>query len=138
MNATGTFEITMHPEPPYDATDGVSLARASFDKKFAGALEGTSTVHMLSVRTTVEGSAGYVALERVTGALLGRPGGFVLLHTGLMNRGAPSLSVTVVPDSATGDLAGLSGRMEIKIENGVHSYDFTYAIGETAELSAAP
>jgi hypothetical protein len=110
----------------YDTTDGVSLARASFEKKFAGHLEATSIVHMLSARTPVGGSAGYVSLERVTGALHGRRGSFVLLHKGVMTRGTPSLSVTVVPDSATGELEGLSGRMDIRIENGSHSYDFTY------------
>ena len=77
---------------------------------------------MLRNRLVLEGQS------RVTGALRGRRGSFVLLHTGIMTRGTPSLSVIVVPDSATGELVGLSGRMEIRIENGAHAYDFTYEL----------
>ncbi len=126
----GSFEITMHPEPPYEMVDGVSLARIRFDKRFAGALDATSMVHMIGARTNVEGSAGYVAMERVTGVLAGRRGTFVLQHRGLMTRGAPTLDVTVVPDSGTGELAGLTGRMDIQIREGQHFYELTYQLGE--------
>ena len=126
MNATGTFEITMSAEPPYDEVDGVTLARVTFDKRFTGPLEARSQVRMLGARTPVASSAGYVALERVTGTLAGRRGSFVLQHTGVMRRGAQTLSVTVVPDSATGELAGLTGRMEIRLTDGKHHYDFEY------------
>ncbi len=129
MTARGTFEITMSAEPPYDEVEGVPLARATFDKRFSGPLEATSKVHMLSARTPVEGSAGYVAIERVTGALEGKSGTFVLQHTGVMNRGARSLTVAVVPDSGTGELKGLSGRMDIQIEGGKHFYVFEYVLG---------
>jgi hypothetical protein len=129
MNAKGTFEVTAHPEPPYDTVEGVTLARVSFDKRFSGALEGTSRVEMIGARTPVEGSAGYVAIERVTGTLAGRSGTFVLQHTGVMNRGARSLVITVVPDSGTGELRGLSGRMDIQITDGRHDYDFDHELG---------
>jgi hypothetical protein len=131
MHIKGTFEITMVAEPPYDVVDGVSLGRVRFDKRFAGPLEGTSVVHMLGARTPVDGSAGYVALERVTGTLQGRRGTFVLQHTGVMDRGAPSLTVTVVPDSGTGELAGLTGRMDIKIVGGQHHYQLEYELGQS-------
>lgn len=128
MNATGTFEITMHPEAPYDVVEGVSLARVRFEKRFTGALDASSVVHMIGARTAVESSAGYVAIERVTGSLDGRAGTFVLQHSGVMTRGALSLSVTVVPDSGTGALAGLSGSMAIQVVEGKHRYAFEYAL----------
>jgi hypothetical protein len=126
MTAKGTFEITMTAEPPYDEAEGVTLARAAFDKRFAGALEATGKVHMLGARTPIADSAGYVALERVTGTLDGKRGSFVLQHTGVMTRGKQSLTITVVPDSGTGALVGLSGRMTIQVVEGRHSYEFEY------------
>lgn len=124
MNIKGTFEVKMAAEPPYEVVDGVSLARMTFDKRFFGPLDATSKVHMLGARTPVEGSAGYVAIERVTGTLAGKQGTFVLQHSGIMTRGARTLSVTVVPDSGTGELKGLTGRMDIQIVDGQHLYDF--------------
>ena len=126
MKATGTFETRPTPHPPYDAADGVTLARMTIAKTFRGDLEATSTVEMLSAVCSVKGSAGYVALERVTGALHGKRGSFVLQHSGTMNRGAPSLTVTVVPDSGTGELSGLSGAMKIDVVDGKHAYTFEY------------
>ena len=98
----------------------------SIDKQFAGDLAGTSQGEMLSVGTAVEGSAGYVAMEQVTGTLEGRSGTFALQHSGTLNRGAQALSISVVPDSGTGQLAGISGSMSIRIDGGKHSYDFEY------------
>ncbi len=98
------------------------------DKQFAGDLEGTSIGQMLSYRTAVDGSAGYVAIEEVSGTLMGRAGTFVLQHSSTMNRGIPSQSITVVPDSGTGELEGISGEMVIKIEGGQHFYEFEYEI----------
>jgi len=129
MKAKGTFEVTMSAEPPYDVADGVSLGRVGLDKRFAGPLEATSTGQMIAARTGTQGSAGYVAIERVTGTLEGRRGTFVLQHSGIMNRGARSLSVSVVPDSGTGELVGLSGQMDIEITEGKHFYEFDYALG---------
>lgn len=128
MNATGTFDVKLGPLPLADATEGTLLARLSIDKHFHGDLDATSKGEMLSAGTAVQGSAGYVAIERVTGTLEGRRGTFVLQHTGTMNRGVPDLSVTVVPDSGTAELVGLTGRMTIDIANGQHSYTFSYSL----------
>jgi len=132
MNVTGSFEITMTAEPPYDTVDGVSLARASFDKRFSGALEAEGKVQMMSCRTPVEGSAVYVALERVTGTLLGKRGSFVFQHTASMKGGASSLVVVVAPDSGTGELKGLSGRLDIQIVDGQHRYSFDFELASGA------
>lgn len=98
------------------------------DKRFHGDLEATSKGEMLTAGTSVEGSAGYVAIERVSGTLHGRRGTFVLQHSGTMTRGAPQLTITVVPDSGTNELVGLAGRMVITIADGKHSYDFEYTL----------
>jgi hypothetical protein len=100
----------------------------SIDKRFHGDLEATSKGEMLMAGTAVEGSAGYVAIEIVSGTLQGRSGTFVLQHSGTMTRGAPQLTITVVPDSGTGQLLGLAGRMTIIIAGGKHSYDFEYTL----------
>ena len=126
--ASGSFDVTLTPQSTNAEGDGTPLARLSLDKRFHGDLEATSVGEMLSAMTTVKGSAGYVALERVTGTLAGRSGSFVLQHTGLMNRGAPQLSIIVVPDSATGELEGLTGSMSIDIEDGAHRYAFEYGL----------
>jgi hypothetical protein len=101
----------------------------SIDKQFYGDLQGTSKGEMLAAMTTVKGSAGYVAMEQVDGALQGLSGTFVLQHSGTMTRGVQQLAISVVPDSGTGQLAGLAGTMTIAIADGKHSYDFEYAIG---------
>ncbi len=130
MIAKGTFEVTMKAEPPYDVADGVSLGHVHLDKRFAGALEATSVGHMIGARTPIDGSAGYVAIERVTGTLAGKSGTFVMQHNGIMTRGAPSLSVTIVPDSGTGGLAGISGQMRIDIVDGKHFYELEAKFAE--------
>jgi hypothetical protein len=126
--ASGTFEVKLSPQVDGEE-GGAGLGRMLIDKRFSGDLEATSRGQMLAARGCVEGSAGYVALERVTGKLGGRSGGFVLQHSGTMERGAQSLSVTVVPDSGTGELEGLAGRMRIVIAEGRHSYEFDYTLG---------
>ncbi len=126
-SAAGTFAVTMSPEPPYDVNEGASIGRVSIKKQFAGDLEGASTVEMIGARSEVKGSAGYVAIERVNGTLHGRAGTFVLQHSGTMTRGKGELSVSVVPDSGTGELKGLSGRMTIEIIEGKHLYGFEYS-----------
>jgi hypothetical protein len=127
-HAGGTFEVEMNPQPPYDTAGGVSLGRVSISKQFRGDLEASSTVEMLSAMTEVRGSAGYVAIERVTGTLDGRAGGFVLQHAGTMTRGNAELSVTVVPDSGSGELKGIAGEMKIDIVDGKHFYAFDYTL----------
>jgi hypothetical protein len=106
------------------------VGRIGLDKQFHGDLEATSKGQMLTTMSGVKGSAGYVAMERVSGALHGRKGTFALQHTGTMNRGAPSLTISVVPDSGTEELSGLTGTMEIQITEGKHSYDFAYTLPE--------
>jgi hypothetical protein len=127
-HANGTFEVKLEPLAADDKAEGTTLGRMSIDKHFHGGLEGTSKGEMLSAMTDVKGSAGYVAMERVTGTLKGRTGSFVLQHTATMTRGMPELSITVVPDSGSGQLVGLTGKMEIKINEGKHSYDFEYTL----------
>jgi hypothetical protein len=105
------------------------------DKRFEGDLEGTSRGQMLAAGTGVAGSAGYVAMEQVTGKLGGRSGAFVLQHSGTMARGAARLTVSVVPDSGRGELEGLTGTMEIVIEEGQHSYVFDYTLGDAVTNS---
>ena len=125
-HATGTFEVKMLPQSSTDASSMVG--RMSIDKTFRGDIDGTSKGEMLAFRSPVEGSAGYVAIERVEGTLHGKHGTFALQHTGSMDRGKPSLSVTVVPDSGTGELAGLAGKFDIIIVDGKHSYAFEYTL----------
>lgn len=134
LRATGTFKVQMQPlsqgepEEPAESGVGATLGRMSLRKQFEGDLQATGEGQMLTAMTTTQGSAGYVAIERVTGALQGRKGSFVLQHTGTMARGAQQLSITVVPDSGTGELAGLSGTLGIRIEGGQHFYDFDYRL----------
>lgn len=128
--ASGTFEVQLSPQAPDDTTAPQAIGRMLLDKRFHGDLEATSKGQMLAARSAVEGSAGYVALEEVTGSLDGRSGTFLLQHNGTMTRGVPHLSIKVVPDSGTGELTGLSGEMEIIIEGGQHSYNFLYTLGD--------
>jgi hypothetical protein len=128
--ANGTFEVKLNPMGGEDTAEGTTLGQMSLDKKFSGDLEGTGKGVMLTAMTSVKGSAGYVAIERVQGKLGGRSGSFALQHTGTMARGAQQLSITVVPDSGTGELAGLEGRMTIVIEGGKHSYELAYTLAK--------
>ena len=130
MHAVGTFDVKLLPLQDVPSADPM-LGRMSIDKQFHGALEATSKGQMLTGMTDVKGSAGYVAMEKVTGTLNGQSGTFILQHTGTMTRGEPTLSVTVVPDSGTGQLVGLSGKMTIDIVDREHHYEFTYKLDET-------
>ena len=132
-HASGPFDVKLAPLQD-DKIGDPTIGRMSIDKQFHGDLEATSKGQMLTAMTEVKGSAGYVAIERVTGTLRtskgDRNGSFALLHRGIMTRGAPELSVTVVPDSGTGQLTGLTGTMTIHIVEGKHSYDFDYTLPE--------
>ena len=128
--AIGTFEVKLTPQPADDYADGGSLGRLTIDKTFRGDLRGTSKGQMLSAMAQVKGSAGYVAIERVSGTLGGREGSFVLQHSGTMNRGVGTLVLGVVPDSGTEGLAGIAGTMAIIIVEGKHSYEFEYEFSE--------
>lgn len=129
-HAHGTFEVKITPLPADNGADP-SLAPMSIDKQIHGDLEATSKGQMISTMNREVGSGGYVALERVTGTLKGRTGSFVLQHSGTMTRNVPQLSVTVVPDSGTDQIAGLTGTFTIKIDAGKHSYDFEYTLPES-------
>ena len=130
MQATGEFEVNLQPLDTYaKGGEGAGLGRMSIDKTFYGDLVATSQGEMLTAMTGVEGSAGYVAIEQVSGALQGKLGTFVLQHFGLANRGKNSLILEVVHDSGTGELVNLSGEMSIKIEGGKHLYVFDYTLG---------
>ena len=128
--SAGTFDVKMTPQPADAAAAGDTIGRMLLDKKYHGSLDATGKGQMLAMRTPVEGSAGYVAMELVVGKLDGRSGGFVLQHSGTMNRGTTLLVLGVVPDSGTGELVGLSGNMEIIIAEGKHSYRFEYNIAK--------
>jgi hypothetical protein len=127
--ALGKFDVKLTPQSQdKDPAGGATLGRISIEKQFHGDLEATSRGEMLSAMTNVPGSAGYVAIERVTGKLHGRAGSFVLQHFGTMERDAEHLSITIVPDSGTGELTGVSGQMTIHRSGGEHSYDFEYSV----------
>jgi hypothetical protein len=126
--ARGTFEVQLTPQTLANADADQGLGRMAIAKQFQGDLVAISTGEMLMANTPVEGSAGYVAIEQVSGSLQGRSGSFVLQHSGTMTRGAGQLSISVVPDSGTGDLAGLAGTMTIEIVDGSHSYEFSYSV----------
>ncbi len=130
QQAKGTFEVTIKPAVNPDAFAGVTLGRMSIDKQFQGDLVGTGQGEMLTAMTDVAGSAGYVAIERVNGTLHGSAGSFVFQHTGTMNRGEQELVITVVPDSGTGALVGISGHFVLDIVDGVHHYTFDYTLPE--------
>jgi hypothetical protein len=130
MIAKGTFEVKVTEEPPLDEVDGVAIARATVDKVFEGPLSGTSKVHMIGVRAPSKGSAAYVAVERIHGALDGRRGTFVVAHHGSMSGGQQNLVLTIAPDSGTGELRGISGRMRISIVERQHFYEVEYELGE--------
>lgn len=126
--AAGTFEVSLMPLGERDATPGTSLGRMSLDKQYQGDLVAVAKGEMLTAMTETKGSAGYVAIERVIGTLNGRKGSFVFQHTGTMNRGAQQLSITIVPDSGTDELAGIAGRLLLKIADGKHFYEIEYAL----------
>src|ERR1700683_355132 len=128
QHATGPFDVKVNPQTPDGKFEDATMGRMTIDKQFHGDLEATSKGQMLSAMTDVKGSAGYVAIERVTGTLHGRSGSFVLQHSGTLTKGAAQQSITVVPDSGTGQLVGIAGKMTITIADGKHSYDFEYTL----------
>ena len=129
-HAAGLFDVSLQPQPWTEAAaPGVTLGRLLLDKHYHGDLEAHAQGPRLSAVSAVKGSAGYVAIEVVSGTLQGRSGSFALQHRGVMTRGAPELSVSVVPDSGTGELTGLAGSLLIRIAEGKHHYEFDYTLG---------
>jgi len=123
--ASGTFEVNLTPQ---DDGPGAVVGRMTIKKQFQGDIEGTSEGVMLMASSGVAGSAGYVAIEKVTGKVGGRSGSFYLQHNGIMTRGAGQLAISVIPDTGSEELVGLSGTMNIIIADGRHSYEFDYSI----------
>jgi len=129
LQVSGKFEVNIQPLNSYTGgKEGIKAGRMSIDKVFYGELSAVSKGEMLNVLTPIQGSAGYVAIEQVTGKLSGKEGSFVLQHFGTMNNQKSNLIIKVVPDSGTGELRGISGEMNIRIENKQHYYDFDYEI----------
>ena len=126
--AVGTFEVSVKPLDSADEAGASSLGRMSLDKQFSGDLCGVGNGEMLTAMAPTKGSGAYVAIERVTGTLHGRKGGFVFQHAGTMQGAAQQMTITVVPDSGVGDLAGITGTFVITIAEGKHSYVFDYAM----------
>jgi hypothetical protein len=126
--AKGTFEVKLAPLPVEGIAADAGLGRMAIDKLISGDLQATTQGQMLSLVSAVKGSAGYVAIERVSGVLNGRRGTFALQHSGTMNRGVPGLAISVVPDSGTGDLVGIAGQFKIEIIGGQHLYQFDYSL----------
>ncbi len=130
MTVRGTFDVKMHPQKP-DGDAAGPFSRLLLDKKYHGDLDAAGRGQMLAYRSAVEGSAGYVAMELVTGTLSGRRGSFVLQHSATMNRGAHApLTTVVVPDSGTDELTGLAGELDIILEGEQHVYEFRYTLPE--------
>ena len=130
MQAKGEFEVKRIPQEELDIGGGASVGHSRFDKRFRGPLDAASVVHMLAVMSPVAGSGAYVAIERIEGTLNGRRGSFFAQHNGVMDRGKPSLDLTVVPDSGTDDLLGLRGRIAIDIVVGQHFYTVAYVLDD--------
>ena len=128
MQAKGEFEVTRIPQQELQIGGDATVGHSRFDKRFHGPLEATSVVHMLAVMSPVQGSGAYVAIERIEGRLEGRSGSFFAQHNGVMDRGKPSLDLTVVPDTGTDELTGLRGRIAIDIVDGKHFYTFDYEL----------
>ena len=128
--ASGPFDVTMTPDGPSDKDGVTRTARMLLDKRYAGALAAEGKGQLLSAVTDTEGSAAYVAIERITGTVHGKHGSFVIQHTGTMRAGERQLSIRIVPDSGTGELAGISGTMAIRMEGSKHFYDLHYTLGK--------
>ena len=129
MKISGKFQVQMQPQAAsFAGKEDINVGRFALDKNYQGELTAHSQGEMLSAMTAIKGSAGYVAIEQVTGSLSGKQGSFVLQHSGIMNQGDAQLTLVVVPDSGSGELKGLSGSMAVRIEAGQHYYDFEYEL----------
>jgi hypothetical protein len=128
MRARGEFDVHLVPQPPEDKTEGSALGRMSIDKQYRGDLVAAGKGEMLTATTAIPGSAGYVAIEHVTGRLGDHTGSFVLQHSGTLNRGKPRLNIRIVPDSGTGELTGVAGTMTVEVTGGKHLYEIDYTL----------
>lgn len=129
MQATGEFQIQFEPQvPSFKGSNEVRIGRMSLRKKYTGSLEALSVGEMLSATAPVDGHAGYIALEQVSGVLSGLKGSFVLQHFGIKNPHAQEHRVEILPGSGTGDLAKLKGAMRIRVEGNKHYYELNYSV----------
>ena len=128
QRANGPFQVTMTPAASPDENGAATSGRMLLDKQYSGDLVATGKGEMLTAMTSTKGSAAYVAIERVSGALNGKQGSFVLQHAGTMNRGVDQLSISIVPDSGTEQLAGIAGTLAIKMVEGQHFYELDYVL----------
>lgn len=126
MEATGSFSVSMTPQEEHEVSNGIKLGRLLVEKVFEGDLVAKSTGTMLTGMTPTQGSAGYVLIEHVTGTLHGKEGSFLLQHSGLMDNGRPSLTITIIPDSGTGELTGIHGELHLDLSSGTHAYTLKY------------
>lgn len=131
--AAGSFTVSIKPQHKPDIAPGSSLGRMLLNKQFLGELVASGKGEMLTAMTETTGSAGYVAIERVSGVLQGRRGTFVFQHSGTMAHGVQRLSITVVPDSGAEQLTGIDGSFTIKIVDGEHFYEFDYSLPSAPE-----
>jgi hypothetical protein len=128
MHAKGTFEVKITPQSFAEGVGDPTVGRMAIEKHFKGDMEGVGRGQMLAVGTAIDGSAGYVAMERVQATLHGREGSFALQHNGVMNRGTPQLAITIVPDSGTDGLSGIAGALTIRIADSAHHYELAYSL----------
>jgi hypothetical protein len=132
-HAEGPFEVKLNPLPADAGGEDAGIGRMALDKRFRGELDATSAGQMLALHGDEKGSAGYVAIERISGTLHGRSGSFAAQHFGLMDRGDKSLRIDIIPDSGRGELAGIRGHMDIRIEaGGAHFYAIDYRLPDDA------
>jgi hypothetical protein len=130
--AEGPFEVKMNPLPADGDADGAGIGRMALDKRYRGDLEATGVGQMLALHGDEKGSAGYVAIERISGTLQGRSGSFAAQHFGLMDRGEKALRIDIIPDTGRGELVGIRGRMDIRFEaGGAHFYSIDYTLPDT-------
>jgi len=130
--ASGSFTVKITPQPAESGVGDPSIGRMALHKAFEGGMQGEANGQMLAMRTAVDGSAVYVALDRFEGEVDGRRGGFALHHRGVMDAGVAALEVWVAPDSGTGALTGLRGKFEIRVEGKEHFYQLDYSLPESA------
>ena len=127
--ATGSFELTMKAPPAGEGAGRLAVGRMLLDKQYSGDLVGTGQGEMLSAGNPASGSAGYVAIEHVTGTIGSLSGSFALQHAGVMHAGDSQLAISIVPGSGTGDFAGMAGTLKIDMVGRQHMYTLDYSLG---------
>jgi len=126
-HAQGSFTVDVHPLTP---TPAAGLSRFTINKTIHGDLEATTIGEMLAGGDPRQGTAGYVAIEVVTGTLDGKHGSFALQHFATMDASGHKMQISVVPGSGTGSLKDIAGSFTIRIEGGQHFYDLDYNLPE--------